>query len=766
MSSIQFPLFVSALLVIGMGGIIAQTILLRELLIVFSGNEFSLGIIIGSWVVWEALGAYLSGKTKLEPLNQQTIFVVLILIFSVLFPLSIYGTRTLKVCLKIPTEVGLGIIPALYSSLILLLTTSFVHGALFTCACTVYSQITRMGVVSIGKVYFYEMVGTIIGGVLTNFLLIPHFHSFHISIGYAIVSIIAALFLMPSIQTLKRRYLFIVTCLIAVISVMVLTGGGSEKIHSHSITQQWRGRNVLLYENSLYQNIVVIKDHNQYTFFADGTPIITTPVPDITSVEEFVHIPLLSHPYPESVLVLSGGAGGIINEILKYPGIKQIDYVETDASLLKVVRQFSTPLTDIELYHPKVTLYYEDGRFFVKKAQSTYDVVLLNTHPPLTLQGNRFFTQEFFGLVKKVLKDQGIFVLRITGSSSYYTEELKALNKTILTTLSSLFPVVFVIPGDTNIFMASVDKALMDISPDLLIQRLNARTITTNLISLPHLNYRFDLTRKDWFFANINQIDSSLNRDFFPKALFHNITYHNLLFDPSLKPIFNIMKNISFFHCLILLAILFLCVLILRVNIKKISVPYAIGTTGFVAMGFELILLLSFQIFYGYVFYVVGILITSFMAGIATGSIFVISLRSSMNRPFYILLCTECAITAFSFLLVALFLKPNFFDTVGSLYIHIIFFTLLFFAGMLTGIEFPLANTLYVQSNKGVGIVTQDTIGKTVGLLYGLDLLGGWLGGIMFGLLILPVLGLLQGCLILAAIKISSVVLLLTFPGK
>ena len=77
--------------------------------------------------------------------------------------------------------------------------------------------------------------------------------------------------------------------------------------------------NVIHNENSIYGNITVTKRGEQYTFFTNGIPSITTPVPDIASIEDFVHFPMLFHEKPESILILSGGAGGMIHEILKYP---------------------------------------------------------------------------------------------------------------------------------------------------------------------------------------------------------------------------------------------------------------------------------------------------------------------------------------------------------------------------------------------------------------------------------------------------------------
>jgi len=126
----------------------------------------------------------------------------------------------------------------------------------------------------------------------------------------------------------------------------------SNAIHQSSIRSQWKNLNVIHNENSIYGNITVTKRGEQYTFYSDGIPSITTPIPDIASIEDFVHFPMLFHEKPESVLILSGGAGGMIHEILKYP-VKRIDYVELDPLLLKLVQKFSTPLTQSELSNNK-----------------------------------------------------------------------------------------------------------------------------------------------------------------------------------------------------------------------------------------------------------------------------------------------------------------------------------------------------------------------------------------------------------------------------
>ncbi len=81
-----------------------------------------------------------------------------------------------------------------------------------------------------------------------------------------------------------------------------------------------------------------------------------------------------------------------------------------------------------------------------------------------------------------------------------------------------------------------------------------------------------------------------------------------------------------------------------------------------------------------------------------------------------------------------------------------------FLSGAWIGLQFPLATRIYLGAHEKRG-----TLGHTAGLLYGADLLGGFLGGLFGGILLLPILGLKQSCFMTAMIKISSLVLLLVF---
>jgi spermidine synthase len=625
------------------------------------------------------------------------------------------------------------------------------------------------------------MLGTIAGGILVSYLFIPYFNSFHIALVVALLSAVSCMIFMLQVikgnktgQLAGRKVgLFLFTLLLSVSTFIALLYDIDDTLHSTSIKKQWPQQNVVFYENSVYQNIVVVKNEDQYTFFTDGIPFITTPVPDIAFVEEFAHLPLLTHPHPENVLILGGGAGGLINEMLKHPTVKKMDYVEIDPALLKTIRRFSTPLTETELNNPLVRLHYIDGKIFLKETRNKYDVVLIGLPPPSTLQTNRFYTQEFFAMVKSILKTEGILALTMPGSQTYYSSELKELNTSIIETLKSVFTYVFVLPGDYNLLLASQSDTVTGISPSLLYKTLSRQHIETKLIALPHLNYRFEKRWQDWFASTlkdtraIEDSKASVNRDFSPKGLYYTIAYQNLLFSPSLKSVFDSAKHINFISVLIFISAVFLLFLVLRKKYTHIGIPYAIATTGFAVMVFELVLMFGFQIFYGYVFYEIGILITIFMGGMAAGSLIVTYRDKWIGAQGLSLMKTlDAAMVMFSLLLILIFSSPEKLSSISPVAIRLIFYILLIISGFFAGMQFPLSNAIYLSLASPEGFNKTQPVGKTAGMLYGADLVGGWLGGIIGGLIVLPVLGLLQGCLLLAVLKATSLILLYTFPKK
>jgi spermidine synthase len=754
--------FSVAILVKGFSGLVAQILLLRELLIVFSGNELSIGIILANWLILGAIGAYVLGKRADRSKYTLEAFTVITILFSLSLFIAIYLTRILKAAMGISIGENIGLLPMLFSSLLVLSAVSMLQGALFAYSCRIYSMFTSPGASSVGRVYVYETVGTIIGGISCTYLLIPYLNSFQVITGIAFLNFVVCLVLLaPSWK--KGLFQKIV---LAVLSVFILFSGYSlvadqaDKLHHYSIKAQWKKQNVVHYQNSQYGNICVIENEGQYSFFLDGIPNLITPIPDIPSIEEFVHLPLLAHPEPENLLILSGGAGGMLNEALKHPSVEAIEYTELDPLLLDLIRKFSTSLTESELNDRRVKVQHVDGRLLLKKTKNKYDVIFVGIQEPSNLQANRFFTKEFFLLAKERLNKGGVLVLGLPGSLTYVTEELRNLNSCIFNTMQTVFSHIRVIPGDgRNLFLSSDSREISQIDKLQIIERLSQRNITADVIVPWYIEKKLHSGWQDWFSRFLEGRSQNINSDFTPLGLFYSISHWNAVFAPSLRGLFSQFEKLNLRIVVLLFVILFLLYFIFWPRNKQFfqgGITLSIITTGFAGMMFDLMIIFTFQSIYGYVFSWIGILVASFMAGAACGALLITTILGRIINYFKYFKIIEFAIICFSIVFPIVFLVVPTYPGGSEVFFlfKMLFLTLSFISGFLIGSQFPLANILYLKKS--------GNLSHTAGLLYASDLLGGWLAGILGAVVLLPVLGLNGTCLTVVLLKLTSFTVITT----
>lgn len=749
-----------AIVVMGFSGLVAEILLLRELLIVFSGNELSVGVILANWLILEACGCFFLGRTVEKSKNKLVTFTLITILFSLSLFVAVFPIRFLKNILGVSIGERIGLLPIFYSSFLILLPVSILHGALFTFSCRIYSILSGRETSAAGTVYVYETVGTLLGGIASTFLFVRYFNTFQITSLVVVVNMVAGLVLLaPYWKTgLFQKGLLALLSVLVLFSGSLLIAGWADSLHRFTIRRQWKNLNVVHYENSQYGNICVVENEGQYIYFLDGIPGIITPVPDIPSVEEFVHIPLLAHPQPQRILMVSGGVGGTIHEALKHPSIESITYVELDPLLLSLLREFPTSLTGSELTDERVKIHHGDGRLLLKTTPNTYDVIFIGITEPSNLQANRFFTQEFFSLAEKRLNEGGILVLGAPGSLTLLNEELKDLNSTIFHTLNRVFSHIRVIPGDgRNVFLSSDSLQVTALDKQKIIERLNRRDITTETTVPRHIENKLHRGWQDWFNDFIEEGTRNINYDFKPLGVFYSISYWNALFAPSFGLVFKQFERINIWSVLVVILLFLIFYLLLHSRHKRAfpsGVPLSITTTGFAGMIFDLVVIFAFQSLYGYVFSWMGVLVASFMAGAACGAIVISKALERIRDSVKLFLRIEQAIVCFSLVLPFIFLagKNIAAGPVALEYLKILFLVIPFVCGFETGSQFPLGNTLYLKHNPDVS--------STAGLLYASDLIGGWTGGIIGGVILLPVLGLVGTCITVGVLKLASFIVL------
>ncbi|TVQ71106.1 MAG: spermine synthase [Balneolaceae bacterium] len=771
-----------AVIVMGFSGLVAEIFLLRELLIVFSGNELSIGIILANWLLLEALGCFWPGRMIDRTKNKLAAFALVTVLFSVALIAAVFAIRILKVMLGVSIGEHVGLLPMFYSSFLVLLPVSVLHGALFTFSCRIYARYHETDDAVAGRVYVDETIGTMAGGVLCTFLLIPLLNTFEVVVGVAFVNMLVCLWMIwPADRNVALPALL---GILALVSGTALLTGQADRIHQSAIRMQWMDHNVVHYQNSPYSNITVLENQGQYLFFLDGIPEIITPVPDMVFVEEFVHLPMLAHPDPQDILVLRGGAGGMIDEVLKHPSVQNVTYAEHDPAFLEVIRKFPTPMTESELNDPRVRIRYRDGRLLLATAPQTYDIVFIGVMEPSNLQSNRFFTREFFALAEDRLNEGGILVLTVPGSLTFLSDELKNLNSTIFNSLVDVFPHIRAIPGEhRNLYLASGSPEVAELDLDRIVRRLEERQIRAEGVVPWHIEKKLHEGWQQWFRDYIAGASQNVNRDFNPVGLYYHITHWNSLYAPAFGSIYNRLEDIG--PATVLPALLLFTMLVLLIRFRRpktagFGVPFAIITTGFAGMIFSLVVIFMFQVTYGNVFSWIGLLVAFFMAGAAIGAMMITRILPRLREDKRSFLTTEMVIICFTLLLPLVFqaIHPLLDSDIAFTLFRILFLVLSLIAGMLVGIQYPLANRLQLQAyrrnvqlNKpyrqstGLQPDNGNAISRAGGMLYASDLIGGWLGGIAGGVVLLPVMGVTGTCITVALLKFTSFLITAAEPS-
>ena len=752
---------------------VMQTLMARELLVSFAGNELSIGLVLGSWLILEAVGSGLATRLA-RHVQGEASYAALQVALSLLLPLSIYAAYTVRRIVGLTSGEGMGLMSTFFSAFLVLLPLGLVDGAMFTFGCRAYAKDVYDEASSIGHVYVSEAIGGIIGGLVFTYLLIPYFHSVQIILTVAALNLASASCLLvssPRSEVIKSRIARLIVLVLLAASLYLLLSPQANAIQRWVVGQQWWGYDLAYYGNSMYGNVAAVQQGEQYTMFANGVPILTVPVPDITSVEELVHLPMLFVSQPRKVLVVSGGVGGVLNEVLKYP-VQRVDYAELDPLLIEAVQRLPTPLTVGELSDPRVNIEHVDGRLLVREVASRrsdlqgYDLVIVNLPYPSTLQLNRFYTVEFFRLVQGTLGDEGVVAFSLPGSLTYMGPGMRNLNATIYETLQQVFPHTHVIPGEVTLWMASPETPLEAISLEALVQRWEERALPTSLMTSFHLRLKLDEQRLAWFWDSLRRGEEvGINEDLRPVGLRYGLFYWNELFSPGFSGYFEFLDRISLPRLgavLILLTIVFLAVGRVSCRVKRASVPIVMATTGFAGMAFDLLILFAFQAFYGHVYQRIGLLVTAFMAGLSLGALAMTKRMERIGDGKRLLLRLEAAFAAcwllFAVILAILYAQVG--QAGVSTAIGPILLVLNTLAGFLVGMEFPLANKMYLRVS--VGEAAGQT--ATAGILYASDLLGAFLGSLLVSVMLLPSLGLLETCLLVVVLKLGSFVLVATMP--
>mgnify|MGYP001102310097 CR=1 FL=1 len=180
-------------------------------------------------------------------------------------------------------------------------------------------------------------------------------------------------------------------------------------------------KKTIVSENSRFQKIKIL---DTYEF---GRVLVLDGVVQTTERDEFIyhemlsHLPLLSHPHPERVLIIGGGDGGILREVLKHP-VKKVFLVEIDKKVIALSKTYLPVICRNSFNDRRANIIIDDGANFIKEWKGKFDVVIIDSSDPIG-PAKVLFSSKFYQRVSNALSNNNGIFAQQTGSSFLQREE-------------------------------------------------------------------------------------------------------------------------------------------------------------------------------------------------------------------------------------------------------------------------------------------------------------------------------------------------------
>ena len=728
--------------VLGISSLVAQVLLVRELLGVFFGNEFFIGWTLFAWLAWTAAGALLAGRLQEGTGSGLRPLVAGHALAAALLPALVACIRAGPTLLGgVPGAVP-DLLPALGFTLAALAPLCLVLGTQFVWASRAWRRAGENAEASqaLGRGYALETAGFVAGGLLFSFYLVAA-NAFRVAGLIGCLNAMAGFVLCLGYRDRSPGLRLV---LVAVLAVLAPAAVGSLRLERE--TGAWRFPGQLLVEarNSIYGNLAVTAIDRQLNFYENG--FLLGAEDEQLASEPLAHYPMLWHPDPKRVLLIGGGFTGALGEILKH-GPEHVEYVELDPLLIDMARRYTGAARRQALADPRVETILTDGRFYLNRlaaggSTGRYDVVIVNLPGPGTALISRFYSREFFRDVQRQLAPGGVLAVRLAFSPDYLGRELENLGTSIYRTLRAEFASVALLPEYEILFLATAGDPPAPAAADL-IARYRQRGLKTDFVIPPAIEERLGNDRIGQVQAAFDANRTArLNRDGRPIACAYTFAYWLRSFHPQAAAFASRAGEARWpwGAGLAGLALLAMWTALWR-HPERLG-PWAMGMGGFTLMACELVLLLGFQMFCGYLYHRLALILAALMLGMAIGTR--LGTRSAATATARSLAGVH-ALTAIYALAVAGILQG--FALSGprpQAEVESVFLLLAAVIGGAVGFEFPVANHLYWS---GAGHE------RRAGVVYGADLAGSCLGALLIGLWMLPVCGTVTTLAMLAALN-------------
>ncbi len=253
-----------------------------------------------------------------------------------------------------------------------------------------------------------------------------------------------------------------------------------ETFHPH-----WRVRleadEVLHEVKTEHQHLVIFKNRTW------GTVLMLDGVCQLTTSDEFIyhemmaHVPLMALDKPKQVLVVGGGDGGVMREVLKHPSVERAFLCEIDREVIETARKYYPEIPGKTFEDERTVVVIADGRKFVAETDERFDAIIIDSSEPIGPSAV-LHTPEFFASCKRALKDDGILVTQ-NGLPFLFPEHLAETTRAFASQFEHVAPYMCTQPcyfgGTFALNWASDEDDHLDLTIKKLAKRQEKRGIET-----------------------------------------------------------------------------------------------------------------------------------------------------------------------------------------------------------------------------------------------------------------------------------------------
>jgi predicted membrane-bound spermidine synthase/Na+-translocating ferredoxin:NAD+ oxidoreductase RnfG subunit len=745
--------FARGLLILSYGlfSIAAQTLLFREFITTFEGNDISVGTFFSSWFLWVGLGALIvyRAKTFADRLLDNIEF--LFLAYLPAFILQVIVIIQAREIAGVESYGLWSIRDILLVSVIVNAPVSVITGMLFPVVCRWVEKNTKRGggELSISNVYILEAAGSFIGGIGITILL-----GIGVSLAEAffIIAFIlsGSVFIVQLISSLTRgwtmgrkswakitapAFSFLVCFAICFCFIV----GADKNLMNHVRVLKWTK---LLPKEALSGSFQTAQAeylygvyNGQWVAVREGS--VAEALPDKSAAGRIAAIGLCQKPDAENVLVVGSGLA-LCQGLLQLPQIENVTWAHCDSEYIQKVNKFIPPehaINDRRL-HPLAG----DIRSLLAEKQQLFDIVFLNLPEATSSVLNRYYTLEFYRQVKECLSPAGVLAVRIAGGENIMGTELINLGASTKLTLKKVFSHLVLKPGEDTWFIASDSEGLTS-EPGTLRDRFatiggSEKIFTPEALFSVYLPDRAKAAMENYSHADLPQ-RLLINRDSRPLAHLYSLL---LTAKQSGAPITMFIKYLTLTGLVAFVIPLFVLISLRLVYVSSamngglknegressFDSSFLVFSTGWVGIGVTIVLMYLYQTRFGSLYLHIGIISSLFMVGLTIGALIIsrILLRSQRHEwPLFVVMFVHVLIL----ITIAFYYAES---TQGG---RLIFAAAFVICGLCTGCYFPIA----AHQLAGIGLET----GRAGGKLEMADHIGASAGGFATSLLLVPVLG-------------------------